>query len=174
MWYTLEISSSRCLTSSECQVKGASCQQILRSSSSSSSSSLLLLLLLYLRKAAMLQSGSEWIIIKVSHREGKKRGEKKLTLSFQPFTHLQSQQLLAGFNVSLDLASHRLNDFNAVLIEHIEHVPDAQACRRERRWGKKKKKRLLECAQQAQTPNIKSRQRLDLFPKRQIPLITVH
>lgn len=109
--------------------------------------------------------------------------KKELTLPFQPSTHLQSQQLLAGFNVSLDLASHRLNDFDAVLIEHIEHVPDAKACRRETRcWGGRKKKRnqsrflkrLLESAQQARTLNIKSRQRRYLFPERQIPLITVH
>lgn len=69
--------------------------------------------------------------------EGGGRGEKnnnnkkELTLSF--FTHLQSQQLLAGFNVPLDLTRHRLNDFNTVLVEHVEHVPDAQA------WGRKAK-----------------------------------
>lgn len=48
---------------------------------------------------------------------------------FSRSTYLQSQQLLAGFNVSLYLACHRLNDFNAIFIKHIEHVPNTQSCR---------------------------------------------
>lgn len=67
----------------------------------------------------------------LSEGEGEKKKnnkKKELTLSF--FTHLQSQQLLAGFNVPLDLTRHRLNDFNTVLVEHIEHVPDAQTWER--------------------------------------------
>ncbi len=52
-------------------------------------------------------------------------------------TYLQSQQLLTGFNVSLYFTCHRLNDFNAVFIEHIEHVADAQT------WREKQKTELL-------------------------------
>ena len=48
---------------------------------------------------------------------------------FSPTTHLQSQKLLTGFNVPLYLARHRLNDFNTVFIEHIEHVSDAETWR---------------------------------------------
>lgn len=44
-------------------------------------------------------------------------------------THLQSQKLLTGLNVSLYLTCHRLNDFNTVFIEHIEHVTNAKTWR---------------------------------------------
>lgn len=94
----------------------------------------------------------------LSEGEGEKKEKqqqqqkKELTLSF--FTHLQSQQLLAGFNVPLDLTRHRLNDFNTVLVEHIEHVPDAQT------WGRKAKTSSLrhipriarECAHREHLP----------------------
>jgi len=42
--------------------------------------------------------------------------------------YLQGQQLLAGLDVSLDLARHRLDHLDAVLVEHVEHVADAQTC----------------------------------------------
>lgn len=54
---------------------------------------------------------------------------KKAKCFVRPTTHLQSQQLLTGFNVSLDLTCHRLNDFNTVLVENIEHVADAETWR---------------------------------------------
>lgn len=44
-------------------------------------------------------------------------------------THLQSQQLLAGFNVPLYFTCHGLNNFNPIFIEHIEHVANAKTWR---------------------------------------------
>ena len=46
-----------------------------------------------------------------------------------PPSYLQPQQLLAGLDVPLDLAGHRLDHLDAVFVEHVEHVPDAQTCR---------------------------------------------
>lgn len=42
--------------------------------------------------------------------------------------HLQAKKLLAGFDVSLNLTGHWLDDFNTVLIKHIEHVSNPQIC----------------------------------------------
>lgn len=47
---------------------------------------------------------------------------------FWGISHLKSQQLLAGLDVPLYLASHRLDDFNTVPVEDVEHVSDTKTC----------------------------------------------
>lgn len=45
---------------------------------------------------------------------------------FNESTHLLAEELLAGFDVSLDLTGHWLDHFDAILIKNIKHVPNSQ------------------------------------------------